>query len=126
MINYLCTFKQKVCLFVIIFAINSQNTFCSQNVPIIDQFFQSNLAKKGSWSMLEPGKALTTNEINAIFENLDIEKTKIYCAESQNSENRDRGLKTLVIVCAYHDDSENKRERYPRMIFGPHQESATQ
>lgn len=40
MINYMCAFKQKACLFVIICVVGSKNLFCSQ-APSINEFFQS-------------------------------------------------------------------------------------
>lgn len=124
MINYICAFKQKAFLFAIMCVVSSQNVFCSQD-SLMDRFLQSNLEKKASWNMLEPGRVLTAEEIAVIKEGLDTQKTKIYCGESQIPEHRERGLQTVSMLCVYLDYSENKKDRYPQMIFGPHQERTT-
>lgn len=104
--------------FIVLMSIMSfQNLLSSQGL-LLDRFMQSNEQKKGSWDMRQPGRVLTVDEIAVIRDNLDVEKTKVYQGESQKSENRDSGLLTVTVLCAYLDNSVNKRDRYPLFIFG--------
>ena len=97
--------------------------FCSQQIlgsqsSILNAFMQPHVQKKGSWNPHLPARILTQEEVQTIRENLDTQKSKVCYGESQNSENRDQKLLTVTLLCAYHEISENKRDRYPRLMFG--------